>query len=113
MKRGNPSTLTPAIEAEMERLWCHTAVHQDDIARRINEQFGTTFEGRKVEWHARRREWRRGLISKSMNHRSIVEERLFTASWERWAYPRAEPDRVRRVAPGTFPSGGFRLGGGA
>ena len=109
-KRGNVSTLAPDVEAEMERLWCDTAVHQDEIARRINERFGTAFTGQKIEWHARRRSWLRQTISKSFNNRSIREERLFRRAWERWAYRPREDNAVCRVAPGTHSARGFRLG---
>jgi len=113
MKRGNPTTLTPAVEAEMERLWSRTTMGRDAIADEINERFGTAFTGRKIEWHARRRAWNRSVISKSFNHRSIIEERLFTRSWERWANPRPEDNPVKRVPPGTHAAGGFSMIGGS
>ncbi len=108
-KRGNPQTLSPEMLKEMERLWVHTCIPIPEIAVRLNALFGTTLEARKVEWHARRREWRRESLSRSNNHPVIVQERLFTAVWERWAEPRRDADVVRRVAPGTFPAARFSM----
>lgn len=112
MKHGFPDSLSPDVAAEMEGLWSQTCMHKDDIARRLNERFGTAFEGRNIEWHARRRCWTREMISKSFNHRSVVLEQLSTRSLARSNRIPSDPDAVRRVPPGTFATGGFSMIGG-
>ena len=106
--KGFSDTLSPDVAAEMERLWCKTAIHQDEIARSMNERFATAFAGRNIEWHARRRGWGRDMISRSFNSRSLVQERLAVQSLLRSR--RIEDNPVRLVAPGTYAAKGFRLG---
>ena len=110
MKKGYPDTLTPEVSAEMERMWSRTAMHHEEIARRLNERFGTTFSGKNIEWHARRRVWTRQMMSKSFNHRSLVEERLATKSLLRSNRISREDNPVRHVPPGTHKHIGYRMG---
>lgn len=111
-KRGNPPSLTPEFETDMERLWCRSAIPLGEITERLNAKHGTTFETRNIEWHARRRGWLREMMSRSFNHRVVVEERLLTQSLAR-SYRPCEDNPVRRVAPGTFAGKGFRMGTGS
>ena len=107
MKRGNPSTLTPAVEAEMERLWCGTTLSHDEIAARVNALHGTSFKPSNVRWHAKRRAWVRGAWAARNPHN--IEERLLTKSFLRDAKRAPEPDRIALVAPGTFKARGFSM----
>lgn len=111
-KRGFPNTLAPDVQAEMERLWVRTGLPQIEIAARLNKRFGTSFEPKNIEWHARRRCWNREMMSKSSNNRHLVEDRLLTKSFLRWAEPKVRDNAVKLVQPGTHPARGFRLGAG-
>lgn len=110
--KGNPSTLTPEVEAEMRRLWTETAVSHAAIAALVNARFGTQHTKTTVEGHAYRRAWHRVVMVSNQSHPKVIEERLLMRSFQR-SLVRPADNPVRRVAAGTFPATGFTMIGGA
>jgi len=110
-KRGNPSTLSPKVKAELHRLRTQTATPVPEIIAAIGQRFGLKLTPDSIGGHADRRGWRRDAMLKSSNHRSVVADRVFTQRWTRWADGGRPADNpVRLVEPGTFPASGFRIG---
>jgi len=111
--KGQRIVYPAALWDDMERLWVTTTMPGIEIADRINASYGTAFTGKQIEWNARRRCWNRDLVNKSQRNRHVMEERMFTSSVIRSGAGKRDDNPVVRVAPGTFPARGFRLGAGS
>ncbi len=111
--RGNPRSYSPAIVAEMERLWCKTDLAQPAIVAQINAAYELDLDLDQLKNRASRYGWHREMTFQAKRSPAMIEQSLRTAAWLRWA-DRTEkrPDNaVKHVPPGTFPVKGYRMGG--
>ncbi len=82
------------------------------IAARVGAKFGISLNASSVGWKAKRDGWPRSAMRARSSDRFALEERLFTASFERWAHGQRPDNAVRRVKPGTHAANGhgYRMG---
>lgn len=114
-KRGNPQSQSPEVCAEMERLWTETTLTHEAMAESINAKFGSDLAPSQVKNRADRNGWYREAMAQSLKSPAMIEQKLRTETWLRWAEPGERPpdNAVRKVTKGTFPAKqGFRIGGG-
>ena len=95
---------TPEQKAEAERLYRTTNLGYHAIAKLVG-----LMSGSYVHALSKRDGWRRAAGAPRSVVPGLFEERLRLKSWDRWAAPKREPERVRKEESGTYPAAGFTM----
>lgn len=107
-KRGNPSSLTPEAEADLEALWCKSTMPVPQIADLLSERYGYRINAGNI---ARGRGWHRDALMET--HPESRMTRLQLANLERWAAPKGDADNTVHKQPTRYrTTGGFSMIGG-